>query len=790
MARIYTNFAYSTLASGIAPATTSLTLDAGDGALFPAAGAGSTFDAVIYNTSLQREIVSCTSRTGDVLTITRAQQGTSALTWNAGDRIGHRLTAGALNNIMFADDLQENTATWCGTAGGTANALTLTPSPAVTVMAAGHKFIFKSGAAANTTAVTMAVSGLATFALQSNGVALVPGAIEANKWYEVLYDGTNGQLLKFQTPLPGYTTVAAHATTCNIWTADYNLLTGSAVTFTTFPAAARQGQTVYVVANAAHTFTDGGDIEVQGNANFTCAAGDIVMVQAKTTTTFQATIFKADGTSTAGGLQIPARQSVIFGSRDSSGLPNFITAGAGLNYNVAATTTPVVMAFAGGYGSAGATDLLARLIADQSNQATLIASNTNYNTADYVSASSVTWGSYLVPPQYGEVFDKTQNSLLNFEAADASTSMIDAFGNTWTATANAQIDTAQFKFGASSLLLDGTGDYIESSNFTSLGSGSWELSCWFRCPSSQTGTLIAAENASGFGAVVYWNHNAGTPKLGFAISSNGTSNDLVNVATATTTLSVNTWYKARVVFDALAGTYRLYLSNNGAAETQESTTSSTTRVCAITKMRLGRSAQLAGDFNGWIDAFRFVRCATTTATATPSASAPAISDYPVHWFDVGGMTMYEATAASASAGTNPTFTARNRLFHSEQDTNGSAVTATRVYSLRGETVVDSAALAVSQEQTLAHNLGVQPRIVVTNLVNITQSQGYSTGDEVYNIAQYNDGTVRFFTTQPDRLNIRQVIDAGQLVIIPKNSTVGGAMAMASWKFRHKLFRGF
>lgn len=99
MARNFKNFSKSTLASGLAPAGTSLTVAAGEGALFPTAGSGTTFDIVIYNTSAQREVCKCTSRTGDVLTITRAQEGTTALSWNAGDRVGHRLTAEALNEF-------------------------------------------------------------------------------------------------------------------------------------------------------------------------------------------------------------------------------------------------------------------------------------------------------------------------------------------------------------------------------------------------------------------------------------------------------------------------------------------------------------------------------------------------------------------------------------------------------------------------------------------------------------------------------------------------------------------
>jgi len=188
MARIYTNFAKSTLLSSIAAGDLSLTVAAGDGALFPAAGAGSTFDAVLYNTSGQREIVSCTSRTGDVLTIVRAQQGTIALAWNAGDRIGHRLTASALNNILFSENLQQQTPTNCGTAGGTANALTLTPSPAITAYAAGMSFLFKAGVAGNSGVTTVAISGLGTIAVQMNYAACAGGEIRASKWYRITLD--------------------------------------------------------------------------------------------------------------------------------------------------------------------------------------------------------------------------------------------------------------------------------------------------------------------------------------------------------------------------------------------------------------------------------------------------------------------------------------------------------------------------------------------------------------------------------------------------------------------------
>jgi hypothetical protein len=95
---------------------------------------------------------------------------------------------------------------------------------------------------------------------------------------------------------PAYTTVAANATTSDIWTARYNLLTGGVVTFTDVADAPYQGAQSIVVANAAHVLTDGANLEVMGDANYTCTAGDVLVFTAKTTTTFQVSIFKANGT--------------------------------------------------------------------------------------------------------------------------------------------------------------------------------------------------------------------------------------------------------------------------------------------------------------------------------------------------------------------------------------------------------------------------------------------------------------------------------------------------------------
>lgn len=111
--------------------------------------------------------------------------------------------ANARDQYAAAGQVTDGALLYGGVAGGTANALTITLSPAVTALVTGARFLFKASASANTGAATLAVNGLTAVALQKNDAALSAGDIEANKWYEGLYDGTAVQLTRLST-LDGY----------------------------------------------------------------------------------------------------------------------------------------------------------------------------------------------------------------------------------------------------------------------------------------------------------------------------------------------------------------------------------------------------------------------------------------------------------------------------------------------------------------------------------------------------------------------------------------------------------
>ena len=104
-----------------------------------------------------------------------------------------------------------------------------------------------------------------------------------------------------------------------------------------------------------------------------------------------------------------------------------------------------------------------------------------YIEAD-VDYCSLTYG--VAPCTAGKLKAETK-LLLHFDGADAATTIVDSSGNgrpNGTAFGNAQIDTAQKKFGTASLLLDGAGDYITipASTDFDFGAGDFTIDCWIR----------------------------------------------------------------------------------------------------------------------------------------------------------------------------------------------------------------------------------------------------------------------------------------------------------------------
>lgn len=98
---LFTNNAKTTLAVAISTAATTIQFAPGTGSLFPNPGAGQAFVMTLLPAvgGVANEIVYCTARSADTLTVVRGQEGTAAQTWSAGDNAQGLPTAGVMGGF-------------------------------------------------------------------------------------------------------------------------------------------------------------------------------------------------------------------------------------------------------------------------------------------------------------------------------------------------------------------------------------------------------------------------------------------------------------------------------------------------------------------------------------------------------------------------------------------------------------------------------------------------------------------------------------------------------------------
>lgn len=96
------NNAFSNLATSVSEVSTSITVEAGQGARFPviAEGSGNFFFVTLINVSNQFEVVKVIATATDVFTVVRGQDGTIARSYVSNDRVELRPTAALFNDKL------------------------------------------------------------------------------------------------------------------------------------------------------------------------------------------------------------------------------------------------------------------------------------------------------------------------------------------------------------------------------------------------------------------------------------------------------------------------------------------------------------------------------------------------------------------------------------------------------------------------------------------------------------------------------------------------------------------
>ena len=208
--------------------------------------------------------------------------------------------------------------------------------------------------------------------------------------------------------------------------------------------------------------------------------------------------------------------------------------------------------------------------------------------------------------------------LLHFDGTDTSTTFTDESGKVWTARGNAQIDTAQKKFGTASGLFDGTTDWIDTPDHADwqLDGGSntnlWTIDTWIRFNGDPSGTdnavcgqYVNADN--------YWAWRFTTDDtMHFIIQSAASA--IVSLTWAWNP-AANTWYHLAIVKNGATG-YSVYVDGTEIGATQTDT-SPMPDFAAIFKVGMETTAG-AHYLNGWLDEFRLSKgVARWTGNFTP-----------------------------------------------------------------------------------------------------------------------------------------------------------------------------
>lgn len=102
MTQLFVNNAASTLAGSIDTSQTTIAVQAGDAAKFPTPSGTDYVLVTLVDGAGNIEIMKCTARSGATLTVARGQEGTTPFAFAAGAKVGARLTAQSMTDIVVA----------------------------------------------------------------------------------------------------------------------------------------------------------------------------------------------------------------------------------------------------------------------------------------------------------------------------------------------------------------------------------------------------------------------------------------------------------------------------------------------------------------------------------------------------------------------------------------------------------------------------------------------------------------------------------------------------------------
>ena len=221
----------------------------------------------------------------------------------------------------------------------------------------------------------------------------------------------------------------------------------------------------------------------------------------------------------------------------------------------------------------------------------------------------------------GEVHFSKNILHLPFDGSNGATSTSDVSNQNNSVTVNgAQISTAQSKFGGSSMLFDGSNDYlaIGGSEWNSnLDSGDFTVEFWIRLDALGDQRIISNYNGSNGWGVAMWSGGGGTNYFDGFWYNGSWQYIQYGISGNYTTPSVDTWY--HLAFVRNGNDWSLYL--NGTAENTRTVSGSITS-SSLGNLQVGRRQDGVQYVDGYIDDLRITKgLARYTSNFTPPTTA-------------------------------------------------------------------------------------------------------------------------------------------------------------------------
>jgi len=210
---------------------------------------------------------------------------------------------------------------------------------------------------------------------------------------------------------------------------------------------------------------------------------------------------------------------------------------------------------------------------------------------------------------------------LPFDGSNGATSTSDLSNQNHTITVNgAQISSAQSKFGGTSLLLDGSNDYLSiggSEWNSNLDSGDFTVEFWIRLDALGDQRIISNYNGNNGWGVAMWSGGGGTNYFDGFWYNGSWQYIQYGISGNYTTPSVDTWY--HLAFVRNGNDWSLYL--NGTAENTRTVSGSITS-SSLGNLQVGRRQDGIQYVDGYIDDLRITKgLARYTSNFTPPTTA-------------------------------------------------------------------------------------------------------------------------------------------------------------------------